>query len=204
MLNHAVIVKALAIASICATCASSAKAIEVTVYNTAAFKPVTTSAYELDGFGRGDTAKPGLDRPSGDASSFASSPFFDTWNINIDLMSPGNYQFTSTVVEAKGSVLFSNVAFNSYDGLGNRSTILFEISEGGKKATGSGSFSVVKPCPVQSCVWIDVFGTQDLSVGQTGYGSNLVAQIPEPATCGMLMAGLAAVFGLTKRKQVEA
>lgn len=204
MLNRTVVFKALALASVCATYASSVQATDVTVYNTASFKPVTTSIYKLDGFGRGDTAKPGLDQPGGDAGSFALSAFFDTWNINVDLMSPGTYQFTSTVVEAKGSVLFSNVAFNSYDEIGNRSTILFEISEGGKKATGSGSFFVVKPCPVQSCVWIDVFGTQDLSVGQTGYGSNLVAQIPEPASYALLVAGLAAVVARARRKPTPA
>ncbi|MCV2354337.1 PEP-CTERM sorting domain-containing protein [Paucibacter sp. B2R-40] len=201
MLNNAFVIKALAVAALCATCASTAQAIEITVYNTAIFRPAPNGAYQLDGFGRGDTSRPGIDSIATDAGSFATQVFFDTWNINVSLLSPGNYQFNSTVVFATGSVLFSNVAFNSYDELGHRNTVLFDISADGKQATGSGNFSVVKPCPVQSCVWIDVFGTQDLSVGQTGYGSNLVAQIPEPASYALLLAGLTAVAGVAGRRR---
>ncbi|MBT9494680.1 MAG: PEP-CTERM sorting domain-containing protein [Paucibacter sp.] len=201
MLNKAFVVKSLAIAAVCAACAGAAHATDVTIYTTAAFSPVANGKYRLDGFGRGDTSKPGLSAATSDASSFASQAFFDTWDINVDLLSPGNYQFTYTVVQASGSVLFSNVAFNSYDELGNRNSVLFEISADGKQASGSGSFSVVKPCPVQSCVWIDVFGTQDLSVGQTGYGANFVAQIPEPGSYALLLAGLAVGAGIARRRR---
>lgn len=201
MLNKAFVVKSLAIAAVCAACASAAHATGVTIYTTAAFSPVANGKYRLDGFGRGDTSKPGLSAATSDAFSFASQAFFDTWDINVDLLSPGNYQFTYTVVQASGSVLFSNVAFNSYDELGNRNSVLFEISADGKQASGSGSFSVVKPCPVQSCVWIDVFGIQDLSVGQTGYGANFVAQIPEPSSYALLLAGLAVGAGIARRRR---
>jgi hypothetical protein len=201
MLNKAFVVKALAVAAVCAACASAAHATVVTIYNTAVFTPVTNVIYRLDGFGRGDTSKPGLGAATGDAASFATQAFFDTWNINVDMLSPGNYQFTSTVVHATGSVLFTNVAFNSYDELGNRNSVLFEISADGKQASGSGSFSVVKPCAVQSCVWIDVFGTQDLNVSQTGYGANLVAQIPEPSSYALLLAGLAVGAGVARRRR---
>jgi hypothetical protein len=200
MLNNAFVVKALTIAALCAACASPAQAVSVTIYNTAIFHPTPHGDFQLDGFGRGDTSRPGVDATGVGAGSFSTQAFFDTWNIDVSLLSPGNYQFTSTVVFATGSVLFSNVAFNSYDELGHRNSVLFEISADGKQASGSGSFSVVKPCPVQSCVWIDVFGTQDLSVKQTGYGSNLVAQIPEPASYALLMGGLAAIAGLMRRR----
>lgn len=201
MLNKAFVVKALCVAAVCAACTSAAHATGVTIYDDAAFTEVTTGIYRLDGFGRGDTSKLGLATTTSDAFSLATQAFFDTWNINVDELLPGNYQFTSTVVQATGSVLFTNVAFNSYDELGNRNSVLFEISADGKQAIGSGSFSVVKPCAVKSCVWIDVFGTQDLGVSQTGYGANLVAQIPEPASYALLLAGLCGVAGLARRQR---
>lgn len=203
MLSNTFFGKAVAIAALYtfgAVCASSVQAIGVSTYNTAIFNPAPGGGFQLDGFGRGDTSKPETSTQGG-PSSFASQAFFDVWNINVSNLSPGNYQFTSTVVFATGSVLFQNVAFNSYDELGNRNTVLFDLSADGKQATGSGSFSVVKPCPVQSCVWIDVFGTQDLGVTQTGYGANIVTQVPEPTSSALLLAGLAAVAGLSSKRR---
>ncbi len=201
MQTYAFVVKALAIGALCANFANPAQAVTVTVYNTAIFRPAPLGGFQLDGFGRGDTSKPTLNAEVNEAASFATQAFFDTWNIDVSLLSPGNYQFNSTVVQATGSVLFTNVAFNSYDALGNRNSVLFEISADGKQASGSGGFSVLQTCPVQSCVWIDVFGTQDSAAGQNGYGSNLVAQIPEPATYALLLAGLTAVVGLSRGKR---
>jgi hypothetical protein len=204
MLSNTFIGKALAIAALYTlgvVCCNSAQAIGVSTYNTAIFNPAPGGGYQLDGFGRGDTSKPDLTSTPADPQSFASQAFFDVWNINASHLLPGNYHFTSTVVLATGSVLFQNVAFNSYDEFGNRNTVLFDISEDGKQASGSGSFSVVKPCPVLSCVWIDVFGTQDLGVAQTGYGAHIVTQVPEPATYALLLAGLAVVAGLSSKRR---
>lgn len=201
MQTYAFVVKALAIAALCANFANPAQAAGVTIYTKAIFNPAPLGGYQLDGFGRGDTSKPSLSAEAREAASFATEAFFDTWNINLINLSPGNYQFNSTVVFASGSVLFTNVAFNSYDAFGKRNSVLFEISADGKQASGSGSFSVVKPCPVESCVWIDVFGTQNSGAGQNGYGSSLVAQIPEPASYALLLAGLTAVAGLARAKR---
>lgn len=204
MLSNTFFGKAVVIAALFsfgAFCASGVQAIGVSIYNTAVFNPAPGGGFQLDGFGRGDTFKPDLTSTQEPPQSFASQAFFDVWNINVGNLLPGNYHFTSTVVLATGSVLFQNVAFNSYDEFGNRNTVLFDLSDDGKQATGSGSFSVVKPCPVQSCVWIDVFGTQDLSVTQTGYGGTIVTQVPEPASYALLLAGLAAGAGLSSRRQ---
>ncbi len=204
MLSNTFFGKPVAIAALYAfgaICASSVQAIGVSTYNTAIFNPAPGGGYQLDGFGRGDTSKPDLTSTQELPQSLASQAFFDVWNINVSNLLPGNYQFTSTVVFATGSVLFENVAFNSYDEFGHRNTVLFDISADGKQATGSGSFSVVKPCPVQSCVWIDVFGTQDLGVAQTGYGANIVTQVPEPTSSALLLAGLAAVAGLSSKRR---
>jgi hypothetical protein len=204
MLSNTFFGKAVAIAalySFSAICASGVQAIGVSTYNTAIFNPAAGGGYQLDGFGRGDTSKPESASTQAPPQSFASQAFFDVWNINVSNLLPGNYHFTSTVVLATGSVLFQNVAFNSYDEFGNRNTVLFDLSADGKQASGSGSFSVVKPCPVQSCVWIDVFGTQDLGVAQTGYGANIVTQVPEPTSSALLLAGLAAVAGLSSKRR---
>jgi len=168
------------------------------VFNGASFASISNGVVGLNGFGRGafrptvDTFAPVL--PS------ATALFFDTWNINVSGVPADLYRFDSMVVNAFGGAVFSLLTFNSFDAAGVRNTIAFNINAAGTQAVGSGTFTVLQQCPVQSCVWIDVFGTQPLGGG--GYGGTTIATVvPEPASLALMALGLAAVAGVVTRRR---
>jgi len=172
----------------------AAQAITVTVYDSASFVPIGGGDVELLGFGRGSS--------NIQAELLAGSEiFFDTWNIQVDLVAPGTYGFSGLTIDAAGGLTFDSVALSSYDAGGVRHTVVFDISPDGSQAVGSGNFQVLASCPVASCVWIDLIGMQPAG-GTAGYGGSGVASpVPEPATVALWLAGLAVVGAGAARRR---
>lgn len=182
--------------------AASATSSFATVYSTAKFVPVdnSTSRYELLGFGRvtqPQSVQPSSFGPGGPDA--ARESFFDTWNIDVTAMLPGTYSF-STVLDAVNSLEFSFVDLFSYD-RGARTHLAFDISPDGKHATATGTFVVENPCPVNVCVWLDIRGTQDKGSLTADYGGKFPAvAVPEPETYALMLAGLAGLALVTRRR----
>lgn len=167
------------------------------VFNGARFVGIGDGQVELNGFGRAaldstvDTFA--LVLPS------ATALFLDTWNINVSAVPADLYRFDSMVVNASGGAVFSLLTFNSFDAAGVRKTIVFNINAAGTQAVGSGTFTVLQQCAVQSCVWIDVFGTQPVGGGYAG--TTIATVVPEPASLALMALGLAAVAGVVTRRR---
>nr|WP_316644159.1 PEP-CTERM sorting domain-containing protein [uncultured Roseateles sp.] len=172
-------------------------------YNTAKFVASPTgSGFELIlfGFGRGAAGGQPVDSKPFSEDVIAPVPFFDSWNIDVSAMPAGTYQLAAKEIFAFGSVQFSAVGLSYLDASGGRTTLPFLITDQGKTATGSGSFTVTKPCPAKSCLWIDVYGTQLPGETPANYGAHITAQVPEPESYALLLAGLAAI-GLQRRRR---
>jgi len=186
-----------------AFCASGASA---AVFNSARFIEVTPGLVSLEGFGRGAvSSSPGpVAFGLGLSLDAARVPFFDTWNIQVGDIAPGTYSFSDMLIDATGSLLFGTggyaVTFNSIDESGDRNTVLFNVNDAGTQAVGSGMFTVRDSCPIKSCVWIDLSGTQEVG-SPAGYGGTVIAAVvPEPATTALLMLGLVAVGAAARRR----
>lgn len=186
-----------AVALACIACSASAA-----VFNGASFKPRGDGTFELDGFGRTSETFRLLSLRQPSANANAIVPFFDTWNIDTSALSAGLYSFSDLTIDAFGTTQFSAVVFNSIDADGGRQSILFDINAPRTQAVGSGTFTVLDECPIQSCVWIDVIGTQVAGSGTAGYGGTTIATpVPEPATYGMMALGLLAVGAMARRRK---
>ena len=171
------------------------------VYDTAKFVPIANSGslYELTGFGRVTAQTDSFGSLQAANVDAHRESFFDTWNIDVTAMLPGPYSF-STVINAVDSLEFSFVDLFFYEG-GMRNQIAFVISDDGKSATATGTFFVEKPCPVDVCVWLDLRGTQDTGSLTADYGAKFVATaVPEPETYALMLAGLAGLGLMVRRK----
>jgi len=191
------------IALVAAFCTSGASA---AVFNSARFVEVMPGLVSLEGFGRGAVSNsPGpVAFGLGLSLDAARVPFFDTWNIQVGDIAPGTYSFSDMLIDATGSLLFGTggfaVTFNSIDEFGDRNTVLFNVNDAGTQAKGSGVFTVRGSCPISSCVWIDLSGTQEVG-SPAGYGGTVIAAVvPEPATGALLLLGLAAVGAAARRR----
>lgn len=174
---------------------------------TAAFVPLAGGAVSLDGFGRGAETRA---EPSGDAGSFAAlgtREFFrDLWRIDTSAIAPGPYTLEPTVIDARGTLLFTSVSFRSYDALGALQIIDFTLNATATQAVGGGPFTVLASCPVQVCVWIELTGTQLPGLPTEGYGGTVIGTpIPEPGAAALLALGLAGVgAAVARRRRAEA
>lgn len=155
---------------------------------------------ELNGFGRVISAL-GTGSSSFSAQAGAREPFFDTWNIDVSAVSPGLYRFDAFTIDATGSLEFASVTFNSIDESGARHTVLFDLNALRTQAVGSGTFTVRSSCPIDSCVWIDIAGSQLKGVAGEGYGGSMTAAlVPEPSAWALMLLGGAALGAWVRRR----
>lgn len=173
----------------------------VTVYDKAKFVPIneSSSRYALQGFGRVTAEADSFGSFQAAGTDAHRESFTDIWNIDVTAMLRGAYSF-STVINAVNSLEFSFVDLYSYDG-GTRNQLSFVISDDGKTATATGTFFIEKPCPVDVCVWLELRGTQDTGSVTADYGAKFVATaVPEPETYALMLAGLAGIGLMVRRK----
>jgi PEP-CTERM motif len=171
-----------------AACVSGASADTRVVYDSARFVQVSSDVVELTGFGRGSNA---ASTPLGAFGALAGTYNFDNW-----------------VIDATGSLLFGNSGFsvglNYIDESGVRFTEFFDVNAAGTQAVGSGTFTVRNQCPIASCLWLDIMGTQEAGGGAAGYGgtgSLFASVVPEPAAGALLLLGLAGVAAAARRRR---
>jgi hypothetical protein len=197
-----------AVAGLCvALCASSGFA----ATRVATFEPIApgSSRYELDGFGRAVNAAPAPTSVSSfaqrstlaaDASTLASGPprFHDRYEL-VGLP-PGLFSLDSaTPVTWSGGFGIFAVTFNWTTDTSTAPLFIdFDVDAVAKKATGSGNF-LVAAC--DTCVvFLDVYGTEDLSMAGK-YGSSFeVTQVPEAQSYGLMLAGLGALALWMRRR----
>jgi hypothetical protein len=184
-----------------------------TLYDDALLKVVGGDEVGLLGFGRGGSSAAALSSLQMDlAPSFEKMgdvtervEFYDLWRVKVqDGVLPGIYSFKDVEINAIGTLLFDFVAFNSIDAAGELQTQKFVVTDGGTKAIGSGIFTVRTSCPISSCIYIQVSGTQ--AAGQMGYGdpdviSLIATPVPEPSAWALLVMGLTVVGGLARRRR---
>jgi hypothetical protein len=167
----------------------------------AAFLPLAGGAVALDGFGRG--AETRLELPADGFAAQGTREFFrDLWRIDTSAIAPGPYTLEPTLIEARGTLLFTSVSFRSYDALGALQIIDFALNASATQASGGGPFTVLASCPVQVCVWIELTGTQLPGLPTEGYGGPVIGTpIPEPGAAALLALGLAGVVAAVARRR---
>ncbi|MEO7851441.1 MAG: PEP-CTERM sorting domain-containing protein, partial [Rubrivivax sp.] len=173
----------------------------------ATFEPTSpgSSRYTLDGFGRFVNAAPVptsfVQRSAADAATLASgsTSFHDRYQL-VGLP-PGVFSLDSkTPVTWSGGIGIFAVTISWLNGTPTVPFIDFDVDSANKTATGSGNF--VAAC--DTCVFLDVYGTEDLSIaGQ--YGSKFqVVQVPEVQSYGLMLAGLGVLALWMRRRNTHA
>jgi hypothetical protein len=167
---------------------------------------------EMLGFGRGGSLLTAPDAFLASADvvqpmSGVRELFFDTWHVDSSLVSPGLYSLDNFVIDVAGSLQFTTVIFNSYDAslpAPVLRSVLFDLNAEGTQAVGSGTFTVLAECPVASCIFIQVIGTQEIGDIDRGYGLGntfFATPVPEPASWALLGLGLAVVGSIARRRR---
>jgi hypothetical protein len=184
----------------------------INTYDSAYLQPLDDGdLIEMLGFGRGGSV---LSVPDSALSSAAALQpmsderelFFDTWHVDTSLVNPGLYSLDSFVIDVAGSLQFTTVIFNSYDAspVPVLRSVLFDLNAQGTQAVGSGTFTVLAECPVASCIFIQVIGTQIVGDLNEGYGRDnifVATPVPEPASWALLGLGLAVVGSFVRRRR---
>lgn len=185
----------------------------IETFGTAYLQPVDDSGLiEMLGFGRGGSLLVAPDAAA--ARSAGVQPlsgerelFFDTWHVDSSQVDPGLYSLDNFVIDVAGSLQFTTVIFNSYDAslpAPVLRSVLFDLNAEGTRAQGSGTFTVLAECPVASCIFIQVIGTQEIGDPGRGYGLDNVffaTPVPEPASWALLGLGLAVVGSVARRRR---
>jgi hypothetical protein len=146
-------------------------------------------------------AESSLARGVGETDSFTIGvlpfTFHDYWQFGG--LKAGTYSLDSTLT-ATGSTAFGLVLFEWVSNAAP-SYIDFTISNGGKTAHGSGSFTVDASCAATHCVVMHVYGWDDGSAS-TGYnGKGVATAVPEPTTGALLLAGIGTLGWLARRRR---
>ncbi len=170
----------------------------------ATFEPIApgSNRYTLNGFGRAVNAAPApastfLQRSALDAATLASGASFFHDRYQLVGLPPGEFALDSTTpVTWSGGIEIFAVTISWLNGSSTVPFIDFEVDAAAKTATGAGNF--LAAC--DSCVFLDVYGTEDLSMpGQ--YGSTFeVVQVPEAQSYALMLAGLGALALWMRRR----
>jgi PEP-CTERM motif len=186
---------------IAAFAASGFAAVPKPTERTAVFVPDSEAAgkFLLDGFGRADsgtdTARSAVAVGTDAEGDF--TPFHDRWFFSGLLA--GDYAF-DTIIDATGALRFDYVTLSwlTEDG---PAFIDFDVNADGAQTSGSGIFSILSD-GCKKCLWLDIYGVEDVSSAR-GYGGEFSgAVVPEPQTYGLMLAGLGllAVFMARRRR----
>lgn len=151
--------------------------------------------FELNGFGRADRPAAARQSPQA-AAADALTPFHDRWFL--DGLLAGDYPF-STLIETDGALTFSFISLSWLTADGPE-FIDFDVNADGSLAAGSGVFSMLSD-NCKKCVWLDIYGLEDLNSAR-GYGGPFTSSpVPEVQTYGLMLLGLAGVVGLATRRR---
>jgi PEP-CTERM motif len=157
--------------------------------------------FALDGFGRANGGGTGAARNAFADSTNADgdfTPFHDRWFFSGLLA--GDYAF-DTIIDTTGGLRFDYVTLSwlTEDG---PAFIDFDVNADGTQASGSGIFSILSD-GCKKCLWLDIYGVEDVSSAR-GYGGDFNGTVvPEPQTYGLMLAGLGvlAAFMARRRRQ---
>lgn len=173
----------------------------------ATFEPVApgSSRFTLNGFGRAVNTSPvpvasssfAQRSTSAAAVTLTSAPVFFHDRYQLVGLPPGVFSLDSaTPVTWSGSIDIFAVTLSWLDGSTTVPFIDFDVDSAAMTASGSGNF--LATC--DSCVFLDVYGTEVAGLpGQ--YGSTFqVTQVSEVQTHGLMLAGLGVLAMWMRRR----
>lgn len=195
------------VAGLLALSAAHSMALGVTTYNKTFTYVDPGNPIEVVplGFGRGGDKSilPPAGAPGAPPKAFTPGvlpfSFHDLFQFNGLL--PGVYSFDTTI-STIGNAAFGLVMLEYYSN-GTLNSITFDISPDLKTAHGVGSFTVDPGCDVKYCVFTHVFGWDDGDKASGYSGTVTATPVPEPASAALLMAGMATLGWLARRRRAD-